>query len=243
MKNMYWKTYNTENIKGKYLFRFMSEEKLVQFLETGNLWFSRSDKFGDKMECVRLSDLMALPKPDFKEIEERKKRHLICCFHESNKESISLWDTHFRNGTDRRKYALKFERNQLTDLVERANSHSTSFSSVISLTHGKVKYKTLIGNSKERLIKKKIKHVAFRKETAFAYEREYRFDILLKTKFNELGVDYKIGNPELLSFKILVNPLLINEEYNKSIEKLKELNYYDKYEESDLAKWLMPNLW
>lgn len=243
MVKLKWQSYNTENIKGKYLFRFLSEERLEQFLETGDLWFSRSDKFGDKMECVRLSDLTSTPKPKFKEIEERKQKHLICCFHESTKESLALWDTHFTNSHERRKYALKFERNQLVKLIEQSPSKNLSSIDSIALTHGKVRYKTLIGNSREKLLEKTIKHVAFRKESAFAYEREYRFDILLKYKLNDGGIVYNLGSLQQLGFKILVNPLLKKRKYTQSIMKLNELNYDNKFQESVLAKWLKPDLW
>ena len=46
---MNWTTFNTENIKSKYLFKFLSETNLNKFLSTGNIWFSRADKFGDKI--------------------------------------------------------------------------------------------------------------------------------------------------------------------------------------------------
>ena len=90
---MEWEDYNVTNVKGKYLYKFLSEKQLALFLETGNLWFSRADKFGDKMECVMISDLRAT-KPDFKKIESRKKRHLISCFHEATIETLAFWDTY-----------------------------------------------------------------------------------------------------------------------------------------------------
>lgn len=243
MEKLNWQSYNTKSIKGRYLFRFLSERRLEQFLETGDLWFSRSDKFGDKMECVRLKDLTSLPKPNFNEIENRKQKHLICCFHESTKESLALWDTHFTKEHERRKYALMFERSQLVSLVNKLPFAVLSSDNVIGLTHGKVRYKTLIGNSKKKLLEKTIKHVAFRKETAFAYEREYRFDILLRAKFNAEGIAYNIGVPEKMAFKILVNPLLKKDEYNQSIKRLNEMKFDNKFKESALAKWLKPDLW
>jgi hypothetical protein len=243
MKNMEWQSYNTGNIKGKYLFRFLSEERLKQFLNTGDLWFSRSDKFGDKMECVRLRDLIAHPKPNFNAIKNRKQKHLICCFHESTKESLALWDTHFTKIHERRKYALMFERNQLVHLVKKSDLPIQSSITPIGLTHGKVRYKTLIGNSQKELLKKTIKYVAFRKESAFAYEREYRFVILLKDKCSDEGIAYNIGLPNNMPFKILVNPLLKKEEYSQSIKKLDELKITHKFQESTLAKWLKPDLW
>ena len=102
---MYWESYNVAKIRGKYLYRFMSKERLEQFLNSGNLWFSRADLFGDKMECFRLSDISG-KSFDYDSILSRKKKHLICCFHEGNNESLAMWDTYFRKDKDRRNFLL-----------------------------------------------------------------------------------------------------------------------------------------
>jgi hypothetical protein len=90
-------------------------------MTTGNIWLARSDLFGDKMECVMIKDL-AEAKPNFKEIENRKKRHLIACFHEGNKETLAFWDTYAKIDADRRKYALRFDRKHLIGLIEKSTS-------------------------------------------------------------------------------------------------------------------------
>ncbi|MHB8401562.1 MAG: hypothetical protein ACYDCN_06075 [Bacteroidia bacterium] len=79
-------------IEEKQLFKFLPFNRLVDFIENKTIWFSRADKFGDKMECVHISDL--LKKPDYKEIEARKRKYLISCWHVANKESLAFWDTH-----------------------------------------------------------------------------------------------------------------------------------------------------
>lgn len=243
IKSKTWTPYNIDKIKGRYLYRFMSEKNLLRFLYTGDLWFPRSDVFGDKMECVRLSDILKKPRPDFEKIEIRKRQHLICCFHESTKESIALWDTYFVRGHDRRNYAIKFRRTELVNLIEKLTRTLDLPHEVIALTHGKVKYKTLIGISDDKLTQKKIAHVAFRKEYSFSYEREYRFDILLSDCCKELGFNFKLGNPNELPFEILVNPLLESSAYKKSIMKLKQFGFDRNFQESALAKWLKPELW
>lgn len=239
---MNWKAYNTEGINSKYLYKFLSEENLIRFLRTGNIWFSRSDKFGDKMECVTIKDLLG-PIPDFKGIEARKRKHLISCFHEGNKETLAFWDTYAKTDSERRKYALRFDKKSIVEMIQ-SNTHKLTFLEDISnLVHGKVRYMNLIGATNKKLEAKKVKYTAFRKEYVFAYEREYRFDIVLKEQTEELGINFNIGNPQVIDFAIFVNPLLESEDYVNCISIIRENGFKDKYEESTIAKWLKPHLW
>ncbi len=184
---------------------------MTQFLDTGNLWFSRSDKFGDKMECVMINDLIKKV-PDFKEIERRKRKHLISCFHEGNKETLAFWDTYAKTDNDRRKYALRFDRQEITQIIKDKTSAISNLD-IKYLVHGKVKYKNLIGASATSLQSKKVKYPAFRKEYVFAYEKEYRFDISLKNERKDFGINFHLGKSRDINFTIFINPLLENDDY------------------------------
>lgn len=237
---MKWTSYNTDKVNSKYLYKFLSEENLKRFLQTGNIWFSRSDKFGDKMECVMIKDLLKSP-PDFEGIEARKRKHLISCFHEGNKETLAFWDTYAKTDADRRKYALRFDREDLIQLIK--STKTVYPQSCVRLVHGKVKYLNLIGSTNAKLEGKTVTYSAFRKEYVFNYEREYRFDIILKEETKDLGFNLKIGNPENINFVIFVNPLLENIDYMDCISIIDESRFIEKFEESTLAKWLKPELW
>jgi|SRR5665647_260330 len=239
---MEWKHYNTENIKSRYLFKFLSEKHLMMFLETGNIWFSRSDKFGDKMECVMIKDLQK-PIPDFKEIEYRKRRHLISCFHEGNKETLAFWDSYTKTDEDRRKYALRLNRQDLVKLIESSSLEDSSIPIISNLVHGKVKYKNLIGANITKLEGKKVKYPAFRKEYVFAYEKEYRFDIILQQESKIIGYNLKIGDTMDIDFSIFVNPLLENQDYISCLKKIRQSKFENKLKLSTLTKWLKPELW
>src|ERR1700722_15469016 len=158
---MVWTEFNTERLTSKYLFKFLSEKNLLNFVHTQNIWFSRSDLFGDKMECVTIQDLKKKI-PDFVKIEQRKQRHLISCFHYGTKETLAFWDTYAKTDEHRRKYALRFEREGLIQLI--INSQSISdLPNTKNLIHGKVKYKNLIGSTKENLVENIVKYPSFRK--------------------------------------------------------------------------------
>jgi hypothetical protein len=239
---MNWERYNIEKIKGKYLYKFISEKHLNDFIKTGNIWFSRSDIFEDKMECVSINDLKK-DKPDFSQIEERKKKHLIACFHEATFESLALWDKYAETTEKRRVFALKFNREYLVSIIENVKSLRDLPLNISELIHGKVRYKNLKGTNKKELENKKVKYLSLRKEWAFVYEREYRFVIKLKKKSIAKGFGLNLGNPKELKFSILLNPLLKNKEYVMYHNKIKAIKYQDKFKLTKLTKWLKPDLW
>lgn len=197
------------------------------------------------MECVMIKDLQE-DIPNFKEIEARKKRNLISCFHVGNKETLAFWDTYAKTDTERRKFALRFDRVELISRIESAESIEIlekSVPNIKSIVHGKVIYKNLIGTKKENLSKKKVLYPAFRKEYAFAYEREYRFVISLKKGSSSLGFGLNIGKLEDIDFSILVNPLLETDDYINCIKTIKESKFGTHLNMSVLTKWIKPELW
>src|SRR6266487_4318430 len=114
-REMSWIPFNNR-AEEKYLFKFLSQESLDRFLDTGSIWFSRADIFADKMECVRIADLKK-EIPDFDKIEERKKHFLISCWHLGDKEPLALWDTYSESIEKRRTFAIKFKRADLISLI------------------------------------------------------------------------------------------------------------------------------
>lgn len=233
-----WKDYNPKRTRGKYLIKFLSEEFLFKFLETGNIWFSRADQFGDKMECVTIDDLEEKSFP-FKKITDRKQKYLISCWHNVDNESLAMWDTSFDSFDKRRVYAIKFELNELIGLFNSSNVPILTSENLF----GNAVYQDL--KNKGSISKnKRIRNAAFRKENAFEYEKEFRFILKLKSKFNTEGQNINIGNPQDLKFTIMVNPLL----------KKRVFNYYEyilkndpiakiKLRHSELVNWLKPNIW
>jgi hypothetical protein len=239
---MSWQSYHTNEITTLYLFKFLSTQWLIDFLNTGNIWFSRADKFGDKMECVTVEELQK-PKPDFKAIEERKKRFLISCWHLANKESLAFWDTYTDPPENRRTFALKFKRKELVYLLKDNYHKNDRMYFLTQWMHGKVLYKDMVNVNATDLDNARIKYPAFRKEGAFKYESEYRFVIQCNQNYDELGFSYNIGMPQNLEFDILINPLLHKDEYNQLQDKVKEAGFGNHLKESIVAKWLRPDLW
>jgi hypothetical protein len=233
-----WQDYNPSKKRGRYLIKFLSKKNLDRFLNSGEIWFSRADDFGDKMECVTINDLLKEEFP-FEELINRKRRHLISCWHNVGRESISMWDTSYPSPDKRRVYALKFEAEELIDQIR---SSDFKFSTKEKL-FGSVIYKNLL-RDKHELQEDRVRRAAFRKEYSYNYEQEFRFVAKGNTPYEGKGYGLHIGNPEDLNYQIMVNPLLKKDEYNQLTGKLNlsDLGKH-KYKESELVHWLKPLEW
>lgn len=240
---MKWTTYNTLNNTTKYLYKFLSQENLKLFLASGSIWFSRADIFGDKMECVRIKDLLK-EKPDYEAIKARKRKFLISCWHLADKESLVLWDTYSESVDKRRTTAIRFKREDLIFLMKEyaIKNHGNLFYRT-TFTHGRVKYKELIGKDSKWLKDMVVNEPSFRKEEAFRYENEYRFVIKLVNEHSKEGYSYVTKESKNMPFKVIINPLLENDAYFKLKDKIETLGFADKLIQSDLAGWLHPELW
>ncbi|MDB5211145.1 MAG: hypothetical protein JWQ30_1972, partial [Sediminibacterium sp.] len=189
-----WKSYHTDKMTGRYLYKFLSLNRLEYFLQHGAIWFSRADQFADKMECVHINDLLA-EKPDFAKIESRKKMYLISCWYNADHESLALWDTYATEPAKRRTVAIRFERKQLVQLFKNTfYGYSSYFKN--SFWHGGVVYRNLVNADLQSLNGAAMKHPSFRKEAAFSYEKEYRFVMELHKDFRvgPLGSAYHLGD-------------------------------------------------
>lgn len=57
---MKWDTYHTKDINQKYIYRYITLEKLVDFLKTNCLYLTRLDKFEDNLENIDPYDINEL---------------------------------------------------------------------------------------------------------------------------------------------------------------------------------------
>lgn len=236
---MAWKSYHTKSITDKNLLRFVTTEHLMQFLQTGSIWFARADQFHDKMESVLISDLKADP-PDFEKIERRRKNVLVSCWHRaSDRESLALWDTYADQQEKRRTAAIRFNRLELIRLIGDATPRNNLYYEY-TLHHGAAVYKNMIDVPPDKLDEKRVLYPFFRKEGAFRYEKEYRFVIRSLKIIAEKGKAYHLGNAKQLPFHILLNPLLDRKAYHTLRNIIIDLGFADSIRESYLNKWLHP---
>jgi len=57
---MKWDETYVKDIKAKYVYRYLSLEKLIDFLETGSLYFARLDRFEDNLEGILAPEVLTL---------------------------------------------------------------------------------------------------------------------------------------------------------------------------------------
>jgi hypothetical protein len=235
--NPHWIPYRENARSGDYLFRFLSHENLQRFLNTGHLWFARGDSFGDKMECVSVSDFKSNAF-DLATMQVRQRSHFISCWHLNTHESLAFWDTYADTPASRRKYAIRFKREDLINLVK----SSACPTGVNSRIYGNLIYKNLISADATTLLQSKVKYASFRKDKVFAYEQEFRFVLYSTQSKPEKGLNVYIGKPAALPFRILINPLLSNNDFKQAVRFLNSSNFKDKVAFSKLTKWLNPQL-
>ena len=239
-----YETYHTKDLTEMHLYRFIQKEFLFQFLEKKAIWFSRADGFGDKMECVMLTDLL-VEKPDFAELEARKKKFLISCWHLADNESLALWDAYARSKEQRRVAAIRFKRRDLAMLFYHGipmNEHQFDWRT--RWIQGSVQYKDLTAMRRARDVEKAaVKYTVFRKERAFKYESEYRFVVQLPGPFAKDGFLFRLPEPLAVKFDVLVNPMLEADEYNGLRQEIEARGYGSHLQVSHLNRWLHPELW
>jgi hypothetical protein len=236
---MIWTRYHVDHLSGKYLYRFLQEEFLFEFLEKKAIWFSRADCFDDKMECALLTEISG--KYNHDKIVERQRRHLVSCWHLATHESYALWNSYAKMSNDRRVAAIRFRMADLVRSVEESVFQNEKFHQSRRFIHGAINYMDLLGPRAASDRKNLVKYPAFRKEQAFSFENEYRFVVRLTTPYKPKGFLYGlVTNMPLLHFHVILNPLLDKEECQRLKEKLAAKGYGQYWAETDLRRWLQP---
>ncbi|MCK4465624.1 MAG: DUF2971 domain-containing protein [Bacteroidales bacterium] len=250
-----WVTNHTKGIQEKYLYRFIDMYKLIDFLNTYCLYFSRMDKFDDKYEGITTYDIgeiniwekinvnapnlnpripknvmkqkMRQKKSTFDRIKQsqrsRQKSHYANCWYLANRESVAMWDIYSKTMG----VALKFERVFLQNLIKSKRNENNLPKHIYKLIAGKVRYQNfnvLPFTEKKKLVK----YPAFRKDEAFAHEKEFRFILLAdKPLFKQAGILFHLGDLKDLEFDIIVHPKMEKFE-RQSIQSLLDKYIPDK---------------
>lgn len=259
---MKWDTYNTNNITEKYLYRYVTIEKLVDFLSTNSIYLSRLDTFEDNLENIEPYDIVTLKslylnKPDnanpeideptwndwinsdrlrLKQLQEylfeKQSKRFVSCWILSDVESFGMWDIYGKSG-----FAIRFERKYFQDLVKNSREiQSEQTNKIDLLAAGKVKYQNfddMFFKEKESLMK----YSVFRKHLSFKHESEYRIIGFTNEIENEIGLRYKLPNIEDLDFEIFANPRLTPFQF------LQYKNILEKYSKSHLLKKSQLKYW
>jgi hypothetical protein len=260
---MKWDTYHTKGITSKYLYRYVSLTKLLHFLRTGSLYFTRMDSFEDGLEGIvpyNITELYANLPPlqdeasRNKEISEEswielKERRINILNHiqqdlleKQKRLYVNCWylgDSESIGMWDlygKNGFMIRFERQAIQDLVKsEIESQSVKYAKDDLIVGGIIRYQDF-----DKVVWKEekslIKYSGFRKHIAFKHEEEYRF-IIHKSEIVEGGIEYKLGEINDLEFDLFANPKMNSFEFITNNELISR--YTDKkLKDSKLKPWL-----
>lgn len=262
---MTWETYHTKGIEEKYVYRYMTIEKLVDFLETSSLFLCRLDKFEDNLENIEPYDinelkfgLYNLSKPEnanpeisesiWSQLVENSKVKLKRVHERLVKQQkhrfVSCW---ILNNTEsfamwdiygKTGFAIRFERQYFQNLIRESIGLQTEPTDKIDLlVAGKVQYQ----NFDKMMFKEKeslLKYSVFRKHQAFNHESEYRIVGFMKEILEIPGLKYKLPNIEELELEIIANPRLNKFQFSKYQGIISKYSEKHHLKESELKMWL-----
>lgn len=262
---MNWDTYKTKGIRQKYVYRYLTLEKLVDFLETGELYLTRLDKFEDNLENISPYDINELKgrsgltskpqnanpqipdhhweqliKNNREELEGiRKKLH----WHQKHR-FVSCWilnDVESFAMWDlygKSGFAIRFNRNYLQKIIQESiGSQSGETNEIDLMVAGKVIYQ----NFDTMLFQEEeslMKYSVFRKHLSFNHESEYRIVGFMKTLLDRPGLRYRLPDLESLDFDIIANPRLNSFQFDQYKSILNKYSKKHQLTESALKIWL-----
>lgn len=242
-----FKNYQTKVNTYRYVYRYFTIEKLIDFIETNSIYLSRLDLFEDNYENIEPYDIneiksLTLTKPSdanpkineilWEEIIKRDKKKLIeiqkklienqknrfvSCWILNDVESFGMWDTYGKAG-----FAIRFNREYFEEIIKESISIQTEPTNKIDLLIvGNVIYQDFekILHSEEESL---LQYSAFRKHLSFQHESEFRIVGFASDLKNQKGLRFKLPDINNLDFEIFANPRFTNfqfQQYKKIIEK------------------------
>lgn len=262
---MTWETYHTKGITETYVYRYVTIEKLIDFLETNSIFLSRLDKFEDNLENIEPYDInelrlrtQTLSKPSnanpkitesqWTQIIENNKSELRAIQAKLTKQQkhrfVSCW---ILNNTEsfamwdiygKAGFAIRFERKYFQKLIKDSISlQSEPTNKIDLLVAGVVQYQ----NFDQMLFTEEeslLKYSAFRKHQAFNHETEYRIIGFMKEILEIPGLKYKLPSIAELEFDLIANPRLDSFQFQKYKGIISKYSTKHQLKESELKIWL-----
>lgn len=262
---MKWETYKTDEIRQKFIYRYLTLEKLVDFLETGELYLTRLDKFEDNLENISPFDINELkfrsgltekPQDANPDIEDhhweqltRSNRLALINLqkklkYEQQFRFVSCWilnDVESFAMWDiygKSGFAIRFERKYFQQLIkDNIEKQIGSTAELDLLVAGKVIYQNF-DDMLQKEEESKLKFSVFRKHLSFNHESEFRLVGFMKKILETNGLRFKLPEIKNLKFDIIANPRLDTFQFDKYKGILHRYTGEHKLTESELKIWL-----
>ena len=262
---MNWETYHTKEIQQKYVYRYLTLEKLIDFLETGELYLTRLDKFEDNLENIIPYDINELkvrsgltekpqnanpniPEHHWDKLINDSRNALINLQEKLKTEQkyrfVSCWilsDVESFAMWDiygKAGFALRFERKYFQKLIKDSIPLQKGLTNKIDLlVAGKVTYQNF-DNLTFKEKESKLRFSVFRKHLSFNHESEYRVVGFMKEILDASGLRFKLPELKELQFDIIANPRLNTFQFDKYKGIISKYTEKQQLTESQLKIWL-----
>ncbi len=203
-----------------YLWRYLDFHKFIYLFIEKKLFFTRLDLFQDPFEGVTtiyikqryfaktlpekeeintllpsniqeeiINKKKSVGKLDEEALIKQKTQYVNCWFYE-NRESMAMWNIYSNSDS----VAIKIEGRQFIDYLQSIITLQPQLLNTYNFICGSVKYYELNPVNLSKTISR-VKYSAFKKDTAFDFEKEYRFLITTDT-YN------KNNNPSFLTIDL-----------------------------------------
>ncbi len=262
---MKWELINpSESIRERYVYRYLSLEKLIHFLSEESLYLTRLDKFDDHLEGISPFDVNELRiRQEGPTLSMLAKRQMIYSWEALINENtraisrikrkvlrhqktrfVSCWilgDVESIGMWDlygNNGFALRFEVANFIRTIKASTEIQKGKSKKLNqVAVGKVVYK----NFDEVLDKEEeqfLKYSVFRKHLAFRHENEFRVVGFQDNMRKDDGISFLLPKLDELSFDILAHPKMTTLQFKTYKDILSLYSKKHLLQESNLKIWL-----
>lgn len=263
---MEWKTYQIEELKQKYVYRYMTIEKLIDFLDTGSLHLTRIDCFEDNLEGIEPYEILELGQIEFlkilsnssnlnqkipkeiigsniQEVRNNLRKVQNEIKERQQKIFVSCWILNdvesfaMWDTYGKTGFALKFEREYFLSLIQNSIPLQTEPTSKLELLIGGIVQYQNFDEMHLKEEESRLPYSFFRKHLSFNHEIEYRI-VGCGEDLNVTGLKFKLTDLEDLDFEIIANPRLDQFQFGIYEDVLSKYSKKHTLKESKLKRWL-----
>lgn len=221
--------------KDDFLWKYLDLHKFLSFILNKKLFFNRLDNLLDPLEGLPETTLSYMDKSEAdteviaatemtaaekrKQNAEKRRKALLAgqkteesqqtqfanCWYMGKKESFAMWNIYSNPDS----VAIRYYPGELLDLVLPA-AEQMSNPDFVHLIYGYVDYDNIWPFMYNRKNPPNVKHAAFRKDSSYKHEQEFRFVSVVKPdcKGKYDYFELSLGNIDNDSFRVLANPYM-----------------------------------
>lgn len=253
--------FNSEEINEKYIYRYVSLDKLVHFLSTESIYLTRSDRFEDNLEGISVDDirqyLFYSSNPlEFLQSSKKITYSKEILNNQNKRELIKIQKRTLNRQRDRfisswilgnvesfamwdlyapNGFCIRFEREKFLQLIKISVGKQEKLEKILGkVVFGKVRYFDF-QEIPELTANEKDLYSSFLKHLSFKHENEYRL-VGYGDGFSYDGLEFTLNGLKQDHFSVFASPRTTGLQFNMSSNILSKYNCPLQY--SDLKVWL-----